>query len=161
MFSPLRPTQNCSPPIFHQILKVFSPPKICTKKSFFSPRGSAGMATLKMSSGSLVWEGGILRGNLGKSTCESKIAARQQGVYFSFAARHVDVLQGRLSFKAYFLLKGYSQRENNRNIPSGHRCIHTALFWGEYFLKRSQLQLQFLIFQKSGECLTPLVLIPW
>ena len=42
----LRPTKNFSPPIFHQILKVFHRPKFAQKKSFFSPRGSAGGATL-------------------------------------------------------------------------------------------------------------------
>ena len=46
-FSPLRPTTNFSPPIFHQILKVAHRPKFTKNKRFFSPRGSAGMATLK------------------------------------------------------------------------------------------------------------------
>ena len=46
--APLRPTKNFSPPIFHQILKVFHHPKFAQKKKvFFSPRGSAGGATLK------------------------------------------------------------------------------------------------------------------
>ena len=43
--APLRPTQNFSPPSFHQILKVFHRPKFAQKKVFFSPRGSAGGAT--------------------------------------------------------------------------------------------------------------------
>ena len=34
-FSPLRPTKNFSPPIFHQILKVFHRPKFAQKKVFF------------------------------------------------------------------------------------------------------------------------------
>ena len=35
IFSPLRPTKNFSPPIFHQILKVFHRPKFAQKKVFF------------------------------------------------------------------------------------------------------------------------------
>ena len=50
VLAPLRPTKNFSPPIFHQILiKVFHRPKFAQKKVFFSPRGSAGGATLSAS----------------------------------------------------------------------------------------------------------------
>ena len=35
ILAPLRPTKNFSPPIFHQILKVFHRPKFAQKKSFF------------------------------------------------------------------------------------------------------------------------------
>ena len=44
--APLRPLKNISPALFNKF-KSFSPPKICTKKVFFLPRGSAGVATLK------------------------------------------------------------------------------------------------------------------
>ena len=35
ILAPLRPTKNFSPPIFHQILKVFHRPKFAQKKVFF------------------------------------------------------------------------------------------------------------------------------
>ena len=47
VLAPLRPLKNISPALFSTNFKSFSPPKICTKrKVFFSPRGSAGVATL-------------------------------------------------------------------------------------------------------------------
>ena len=46
--APLRPLKNISPALFNRNFKSFSPPKICAQKIvfFFSPRGSAGVATL-------------------------------------------------------------------------------------------------------------------
>ena len=45
--APLRPLKNISPALFNKILKGFHRPKFAQKKSFFSPRGSAGVATLR------------------------------------------------------------------------------------------------------------------
>ena len=44
--APLRPLKNISPALFTEILKSFHRPKFAQKKSVFSPRGSAGVATL-------------------------------------------------------------------------------------------------------------------
>ena len=43
--APLRPLKIISPALFNKILKVFHRPKFAQIKVFFSPRGSAGVAT--------------------------------------------------------------------------------------------------------------------
>ena len=49
VFSPSQALKKYFTGTFHQILKVFHRPKISTKNVFFSPRGSAGVATLTCS----------------------------------------------------------------------------------------------------------------
>ena len=51
--APLRPLKNTSPALLKKIKKVLHRPKFAQKKVFFSPRGSAGVATLNLKSESL------------------------------------------------------------------------------------------------------------
>ena len=47
MFSPSQAVKSFSLALLNKFLKVFHRPKFAQKKVFFSPRGSAGVATLK------------------------------------------------------------------------------------------------------------------
>ena len=71
MFSPLRPAKIFSPPIFHQILKVFHRPKFAQKKVVFSPRGSAGGGHAKENHGPHALDSHCSAGFLG---CLIKVA---------------------------------------------------------------------------------------
>ena len=78
LLAPLRPLKNISPALFNKFFKSFSPPKICTeKKSFFSPRGSAGVATPKMIHAQYDWTTGVLdNGNEWRKFRQEKRAQR-------------------------------------------------------------------------------------